>query len=139
MNISYVSQKFRGLLMPFTPVATLDPERLKVAAQTLCNVFGIASPHPHQEKAGQNILKGISTLLDVPTGGGKTIAFWYALFYHWQPGNMDDEAQKIVLVIGPLIALLQSQARTLNEKGIPAVAIIGGSKDLEKTLIVSEK
>jgi superfamily II DNA helicase RecQ len=43
------------------------------------------------------------------------------------------------LVIGPLIALLQSQARTLNEKGIPAVAIIGGNKDLEKTLIVSEK
>ncbi|KAJ6542878.1 P-loop containing nucleoside triphosphate hydrolase protein [Mycena capillaripes] len=108
--------------MPFTPVTTLDPERLKNAAQTLCDIFGIAALHPHQEKAGQNILKGISTLLDVPTGGGKTIAFWYALFYHWQPGNTDVDAQKIVLVVGPLVALLQSQARTLNDKGIPAVA-----------------
>ncbi|KAJ7730236.1 P-loop containing nucleoside triphosphate hydrolase protein [Mycena maculata] len=73
--------------MPFTPVATLDPERLKITAQDLCNVFGIESLHPHQEEAGQNILKGISTFLDVPTGGGKTLAFWYALFYHWEPGN----------------------------------------------------
>ncbi|KAJ6492528.1 P-loop containing nucleoside triphosphate hydrolase protein [Mycena vitilis] len=121
--------------MPFTPVAVLDPERLKLAAQTLCDVFGIPSLHPHQEKAGQNILKGISTLLDVPTGGGKTIAFWYALFYYWQPGRTDDDCKKIVLVVGPLVALLQSQARTLNEKGIPAVAITGGTADLEQQLI----
>jgi superfamily II DNA helicase RecQ len=123
--------------MPFTPVTALDPQRLKNTAQTLCDVFGIPSLHPHQEKAGQNILKGISTLLDVPTGGGKTIAFWYALFYHWQPGNTDTDAQKIVLVVGPLITLLQSQAHTLNDKGIPAVAITGGSPDLEQQLIVS--
>jgi Lhr-like helicase len=61
--------------MPFTPVTNLGPERVKNAAQTFCNVFGIPSLHPHEEKASQNILKGISTLLDVPTGGGKTIAF----------------------------------------------------------------
>jgi superfamily II DNA helicase RecQ len=61
--------------MPFTPVATPDPERLKIAVQTICNVFGIASLHPHQEETGRNILRGISTFLDVPTGGGKTIAF----------------------------------------------------------------
>ncbi|KAJ6613186.1 P-loop containing nucleoside triphosphate hydrolase protein [Mycena sp. CBHHK59/15] len=48
---------------------------------------------------------------------------------------MDMDAQKIVLVVGPLIALLQSQARTLNDKGIPAVAITGGSPDLEQQLI----
>ncbi|KAJ7171309.1 P-loop containing nucleoside triphosphate hydrolase protein [Mycena filopes] len=122
--------------MPFTPVTTLDPERLQSTAQTLCDVFGIPSLHPHQEKAGQNILKGISTLLDIPTGGGKTLAFWYALFYHWQPGNEDPNSQKIVLVIGPLVALLQSQARSLNEKGITAVALTGDSENLEEMLIV---
>ncbi|KAF8176222.1 P-loop containing nucleoside triphosphate hydrolase protein [Mycena galopus ATCC 62051] len=121
--------------MPFTPLTNLEPERLRKTAETLCDVFGIPSLHPHQEKAGQNILRGISTLLDVPTGGGKTIAFWYALFYHWQPGSMAPESQKIVLVVGPLVALLQSQARTLNEKQIPAVAIIGKNADLEQQLI----
>ncbi|KAJ7127701.1 P-loop containing nucleoside triphosphate hydrolase protein, partial [Mycena epipterygia] len=100
----------------------------------LCDVFGIASLHPHQEETGQNILKGISTLLDVPTGGGKTIAFWYALFYHWQPGNTEENCQKIVLVIGPLVALLESQAKSLNEKGIPAAAITGKSENLDQLL-----
>ncbi|KAJ7163529.1 P-loop containing nucleoside triphosphate hydrolase protein, partial [Mycena crocata] len=120
--------------MPFTPVAVLDPERLKATAQVLCDVFGLASLHPHQEEAGQNVLKGISTLLDVPTGGGKTIAFWYALFYHWQPGNTDEDSQKIVLVIGPLVALLESQAKLLNEKGIPAVAVTARSQNVDQLL-----
>ncbi|KAJ7851208.1 P-loop containing nucleoside triphosphate hydrolase protein [Mycena leptocephala] len=120
--------------MPFTPVATPDPERLKIAAQTLCNVFGIASLHAHQEETGRNILRGISTFLDVPTGGGKTIAFWYALFYHWQPGNTAEDCQKIILLVGPLVGLLEAQAKTLNEKGIPAAAITSKSKNIEELL-----
>ncbi|KAF7373721.1 p-loop containing nucleoside triphosphate hydrolase protein [Mycena sanguinolenta] len=120
--------------MPFTPVASLDPERLKIAAKRLCEVFGIESLYPHQEEAGQNILKGISTFLDVPTGGGKTLAFWYALFYHWQPGNTEENRKKIVLVVGPLVALMEDQAKTLNEKGIPAIAITGNSPNLEQAL-----
>jgi superfamily II DNA helicase RecQ len=125
--------------MPFSPVATLDPERLNIAAQSLCDVFGIASLHPHQKEAGQNILRGVSTFLDVPTGGGKTIAFWYALFYHWQPGNTLKECQKIVLVVGPLVGLLEAQAKTLNEKKIPAVAITSKSEKIEELLTVSTR
>ncbi|KAJ7930332.1 P-loop containing nucleoside triphosphate hydrolase protein [Mycena leptocephala] len=98
--------------MPFTPVATLDPERLKIAAQTLCD----------------------STFLDVPTCGGKTIAFWFALFYHWQPGNTAKECQKITLLVGPLVGLLEDQAKTLNEKGVPAAAITSKSKNIEQLL-----
>lgn len=60
--------------MPFTPVTTLDPETLKNAEQTLCDVFGVHSLYPHQVQARQNILQGITTLLDIPTGGGKTLA-----------------------------------------------------------------
>ncbi|KAJ7910453.1 P-loop containing nucleoside triphosphate hydrolase protein [Mycena leptocephala] len=116
--------------MPFTPVAIPDPERLKIAVQTLCNVFGITSLHPHQEETGRNILREISTFLDVPTGGGKTIAFWYALFYHWQPGNTMADYQKTTLLVGPLVGLLEAQAKTLNEKGIPAAAIMLKSEEL---------
>ncbi|KAJ7046358.1 hypothetical protein C8F04DRAFT_1323299 [Mycena alexandri] len=61
--------------MPLTPVAVLEPEHLKLAVQRLCGVFDVKSLHPHQEEAGQNILRGVSTLLDVPTGGGKTVVF----------------------------------------------------------------
>ncbi|KAK7002049.1 p-loop containing nucleoside triphosphate hydrolase protein, partial [Favolaschia claudopus] len=82
---------------------------------TFCQVFAIDNLYPHQEEAGQNIFKGISTIMDVPTGGGKTIAFWYSLFYHWWPGNVDKDSQKIVLVVEPLVALLEEQAKTLNE------------------------
>ncbi|KAJ6575845.1 hypothetical protein B0H10DRAFT_2199226 [Mycena sp. CBHHK59/15] len=117
--------------MPFTPVATLDPEMLKLAEQMLCAVFDIPSLHPHQLEVGQNILKGITTILDVPTGGGKTLAFWYALFYRWQPCNTDAHSQKIVLVVGPLVALMEAQAKKLNLKAIPAVAITSRSTNVE--------
>jgi superfamily II DNA helicase RecQ len=125
--------------MPFTPITPPDPERPKITAHRLCEVFGIESPHPQQEEAGQNILKGISTFLDVPTGGSKTLAFWYALFYHWQPGNFDEDCQKIVLVVGPLVVLMEEQAKTLNEKDIPTIAITGNTPNLEKRLTVRHR
>jgi len=74
----------------------------------------------HQEKAGQNIIMGQTTLYDVPTGGGKTLAFWYPLFYHWAPG---EDSQKVVLVISPLNALMNSQAKDLMNRGVPAIAL----------------
>ncbi|KAJ7177837.1 P-loop containing nucleoside triphosphate hydrolase protein [Mycena filopes] len=120
--------------MPFAPVTTLDPGRLKNATESLCHVFGVDTLHPHQEEAGQNILRGITTILDVPTGGGKTLAFWYPLFYYWQPGIVEPACQRIVLVVSPLVALMEAQAKSLSEKGVPAVAITGTSPDLEQLL-----
>ncbi|KAJ7772144.1 P-loop containing nucleoside triphosphate hydrolase protein [Mycena maculata] len=61
--------------------------------------------------------------------GGKTLAFWYPLFYYWAPGNLDDDCQKIVLVVGPLTALMESQAIGLAQKGVPAVAISSTSEN----------
>ncbi|KAE9409629.1 hypothetical protein BT96DRAFT_953456 [Gymnopus androsaceus JB14] len=49
----------------------------------LCDVFNIEELREHQDHAGKNILRGMSTIYNLPTGGGKTFAFWYALFYHW--------------------------------------------------------
>ncbi|KAJ6583088.1 hypothetical protein DFH09DRAFT_1437873 [Mycena vulgaris] len=83
---------------------------------------------------GQNALKGISTLLDILTGGCKTLAYWFSLFYHWAPGNTDKECQKIILVVGPLMALMESQAASLTEKGVPAIAITSNSKNPDQLL-----
>lgn len=74
---------------------------------------------------------GQNTFLDIPTGGGKTLAFWYPLFYHWQPGVTAKDAQKIILVLGPLSRLLVSQAEGLNAIGVPAIAMTAETKDLD--------
>ncbi|KAJ7508063.1 P-loop containing nucleoside triphosphate hydrolase protein [Mycena galericulata] len=123
--------------MPFTPLVDLDPERLEAAYRNLCTVFGVPSLHSHQKETGQNVLKGITTFLDIPTGGGKTLAYWLPLFYYWSPGNIEDDCQKIILVVGPLSALMQSQASSLMEKGVPAVALTSQSENPEQLLKAS--
>ncbi|KAJ7888981.1 P-loop containing nucleoside triphosphate hydrolase protein [Mycena leptocephala] len=115
--------------MPFTPLVDLDPIKVENASRNLCTLFSVPSLRPYQVETGQNTLKGISTFLGVPTGGGKTLAFWYSLFYHWAPGNTDPDCQKIILGVGPLTALLESQAADLAEKGVPAVAISSTSEE----------
>ncbi|KAJ7720137.1 P-loop containing nucleoside triphosphate hydrolase protein [Mycena maculata] len=115
--------------MPYKPLAELDAVKLENASKVLCDLFKVPSLHPHQSQTGQNTLRGISTVLDIPTGGGKTLAFWYPLFYYWAPGNLDDDCQKIVLVVGPLTALMESQAIGLAQKGVPAIAISSTSEN----------
>ncbi|KAJ7730477.1 hypothetical protein DFH07DRAFT_969146 [Mycena maculata] len=103
--------------MPYKPLAELDMVKLENTSKVLCDLFKVSSLHPHQSQTGYNTLRGISTVLDIPTGGGKTLAFWYPLFYYWAPGNIDDDCQKIVLVVGPLTALMEFQAIGLAQKG----------------------
>ncbi|KAF5331746.1 hypothetical protein D9758_017200 [Tetrapyrgos nigripes] len=67
-------------------------------------------------------------MYDVPTGGGKTLSFWYPLFYH---AELNPQSQKVVLVISPLIALMDAQVKDLLGKGIQAVALNSSSKTEE--------
>ncbi|THV04156.1 P-loop containing nucleoside triphosphate hydrolase protein [Dendrothele bispora CBS 962.96] len=116
------------------PVHPTQISVTRQASETLCSLYNIPSLPDFQEKAGQNVLLGKDTFLDIPTGGGKTLAFYYALFYHWKPGITEQHAQKIVLIIGPLSGLLQAQADTLTMRGVPAIALTGNNKDLDKDL-----
>ncbi|KAL1665633.1 P-loop containing nucleoside triphosphate hydrolase protein [Schizophyllum commune] len=112
----------------------LQPSRLALLHTNICETFEIHDVHDFQLETGQNTLRGKSTVLNVPTGGGKTIAFYYALFYYWYPGNTTPEDQKIVLVISPLIALMESQADDLTARGVPAVALTGRRMKGERLL-----
>ncbi|KAJ6565299.1 hypothetical protein DFH09DRAFT_1315080 [Mycena vulgaris] len=136
--------------MPFKPLVVLDPVKLERASNVICRLFAVPSLRLYQTEVGRNVLKGISTLLDiqiglkltraehssatVPTGGGKTLAFWFTLFYCWEPVNIDKACQKILLVVGPLTALMQSQANDLTAKGMPAVAITSASENPDQLL-----
>jgi superfamily II DNA helicase RecQ len=120
--------------MSYKPVVQLDEARIRRAEDALCRVFNVPGLRDYQRRAGQNMLKGIHTILDIPTGGGKTLAFWYALFYYWIPdvGGL----KKIVMVVGPLVALMQSQAAALVAKGIPSIAVTGSTERLKDVLKV---
>ncbi|KAJ7598725.1 P-loop containing nucleoside triphosphate hydrolase protein [Mycena floridula] len=109
--------------MAFQPEEVLDAARLDRAVRNLCQAFGVTELRPFQSQAGQNILLGIDTILDIPTGGGKTLAFFLPLFYHIDSLDAIDQCKKILLVVGPLNALLESQAKDLNTRGIPAVSL----------------
>ncbi|KAK0194062.1 hypothetical protein F5146DRAFT_1034108 [Armillaria mellea] len=64
--------------MSFVPVASPDPQRLEDARRLLCEVCNVPELHSFQDEAGQNMLKGFDTIVDAPTGAGKTLTFLYS-------------------------------------------------------------
>ncbi|KAJ3746939.1 P-loop containing nucleoside triphosphate hydrolase protein [Lentinula raphanica] len=120
--------------MPFVALTEVNPIIARQAEFSLCNTFDIPALHDFQIQAGHNVLKGRNTILDVPTGGGKTLAFFYALFYYWTPGTSYQRTKKITLVISPLVGLMEAQAELLNEKGVPAIALSSSTPNLEAAL-----
>lgn len=75
--------------------------------------YGFKSFRPGQEKAIDNILAGKSTVVIMPTGGGKSLCFQL-------PALVLDG---ITIVISPLIALMKDQVDALNAINIPATFI----------------
>ena len=69
-----------------------------------------------QEKVIEAVLNKQDVLALLPTGGGKSLCY-----------QLPAMAQKgICIVVSPLIALIQDQVENLKEKGIKAIALIGG-------------
>jgi len=80
---------------------------------TLRQDFGLDSFRPGQEAAIRRVLAGQHTLLVMPTGAGKSLA--YQLPALLLPG--------LTLVISPLIALMKDQVDALLDSGLPATYI----------------
>ncbi len=81
--------------------------------QALRQYFGFDRFRPGQEEAIRRILDGKHTLLVMPTGSGKSLA--YQLPALLLPG--------LSLVISPLIALMKDQVDSLVEAGLPATYV----------------
>ena len=73
---------------------------------------------------------GFYTILNCPTGMGKTLAFYFVLFWHWNIGDTDPANERIVLIIGPLNALMQWQVSAHSWLPISSLTLgIGGDSD----------
>lgn len=75
--------------------------------------YGFAKFRPGQDQAIDAVLAGRSSVIIMPTGGGKSLC--YQLPALVLPG--------ITIVISPLIALMKDQVDQLNNLGIPATFI----------------
>lgn len=86
----------------------------KQHAQELLKIhYGFKTFRPGQEKVIDNILDGKSTLVIMPTGGGKSLCYQLPALV----------LEGITIVISPLIALMKDQVDSLNKIGIPATFI----------------
>jgi len=93
---------------------TLDIQNLKSQIIDLMAIhYGFSSFRPGQERAIDAVLTGRSSVIILPTGGGKSLC--YQLPALVLPG--------ITIVISPLIALMKDQVDQMDRQGIPATFI----------------
>jgi len=75
--------------------------------------YGFTAFWPGQEKVIDNVLAGFSTVVIMPTGGGKSLCYQLPALV----------LEGVTLVISPLIALMKDQVDSLHKIGIPATFI----------------
>ena len=78
--------------------------------------FGFSTFRPHQREVVQHIVAGRDVLLVMPTGAGKSLCYQL-------PGVARGGT---TLVVSPLIALMEDQARKLHAQGFRAARIHSG-------------
>ena len=86
--------------------------------QILERYWNFTNFKPLQEEIITSVMEGNDTFALLPTGGGKSICF--------QIPALAQEG--ICIVISPLIALMKNQVKSLQDKGIKAMALTSGIK-----------
>lgn len=75
-----------------------------------------------QKKAISNVIDKGNTLCILPTGGGKSVIYWMSAL----------ELGGITIVISPLTALIEEQAKKIEEQGYEVLKLHGGINSLKQ-------
>ena len=95
---------------PMTGQTLLEQEPGRFS-EALHRYWGYESFRPGQENIVRSIAAGRDACIVMPTGGGKSLCYQL-------PAVLN--AQRTVVVVSPLIALMQDQVAQLEQMGIPA-------------------
>ena len=88
--------------------------------QLLTKYWGFSSFKPLQEDIITSVLEGNDTLALLPTGGGKSLCYQLPALL----------MEGTVLIISPLIALMEDQVKSLEDRGIKAMYFESHPKSL---------
>jgi len=96
-------------------------------SEALHRYWGYESFRPGQENIVRSIAAGRDACVVMPTGGGKSLCYQL-------PAVLD--AQRTVVVVSPLIALMQDQVAQLEQMGIPAGFLNSSLSSEQRSLIL---
>src|SRR5712691_1573903 len=101
-----------------------EPERF---SEALHRYWGYESFRPGQQNIVRSIASGRDACVVMPTGGGKSLCYQL-------PAVLD--AQRTVVVVSPLIALMQDQVAQLEQMGVSAGFLNSSLTSDQRTLIL---
>jgi ATP-dependent DNA helicase RecQ len=90
--------------------------------------WGYSAFRPLQERVVRSLLAGHDTCVVMPTGGGKSLCYQLPAVI----------ADRTVVVISPLIALMQDQAAQLAQMGIPAAVLNSSLTDDQQSRVIRQ-
>jgi ATP-dependent DNA helicase RecQ len=97
--------------------------------EALHRYWGYESFRPGQETIVRSIAAGRDACVVMPTGGGKSLCYQL-------PAVLD--AQRTVVVVSPLIALMQDQVAQLEQMGVPAGFLNSSLSGEQRSLILRQ-